>query len=159
MRAAEGSKPGLSRIVGVWVAVIECRSQCCQNKKGLEVTLKQHVDVYPLADVAAHAHVALRRIKDVAANRTNAVLNIQPISVSRHIVAPQARSAIANSGNRRRCNYLLVHYIRAKKVRQIEVLRNVWSNSVTWRQTAEKKLRRNHPQVVFRTFEIRAEDA
>src|SRR6266536_5045699 len=142
MRSTESSEAVLRGVVDIWVPIIHRRAQASQYKEGLEVTLEQHVNVYPLADVAAHAHVTAYRVNDVARRRIQSVLNVEPVSVGRHVVA-SAAAGVISGGERRGSIYLLVYFVRTKKAWQVEVLRDIGPNFVACRQPPEEKLRRD----------------
>src|ERR1043166_62068 len=59
----KSSESFLSRIGFIWISIIERHIQTSNNEKRLKVSLKEHVDMYPLTNITAVAHVPQDWIK------------------------------------------------------------------------------------------------
>src|SRR5688572_15997733 len=75
----------LARISIVGIAGVERRTCSGENEKRVKVCLEQHVNVHPLSDVAAVAHVARYGIEDVR-RLIGATLNCEPGGKVCHVV-------------------------------------------------------------------------
>ncbi len=113
-------------IVVVGIAVVERRARSRENEKRVEVRLEQHVDVHPLSDVTAVAHVARHRIESIRA-LSDASLDCEPRVEVSHVI---------DAGHSRRD--LLLDLVRAEVAVLIEELRQVWSNAIAGRQAAKQ---------------------
>src|ERR1044071_75515 len=63
--ATKRAESDLAWIVVIGVAIVERRPRSGKNQEGLEVRLEQHVDMYPLTDIATIAHVARQWIESI----------------------------------------------------------------------------------------------
>src|SRR5262249_17791344 len=112
-----------------------------QYQQGVEVSLKEHVYVYPLAEVAAVADVAMDQIV-LALSRCSSVLNRQPIVVGGHVI---------HTG--RRCSHAAINSLGAERSVQPQELRNIGPNKITRREAAKERARCD-PATEFRSAEI-----
>src|SRR5216684_746145 len=95
----------------------------------MEIRLIQHVNVNPLAEVAAIANVAASWIELPTDARRDATLNAQPIRVIRHVI---------NTGNRG--PHPLLDEICAEWRGLPEELGNVWTSCAAGRVAAKQSL-------------------
>src|SRR6185503_17352061 len=63
--STESAESRLAWIAIVWIARVERRTGTRENQKCLKVSLEQHVNMHPLSDVSAVAHVTRHRIECV----------------------------------------------------------------------------------------------
>lgn len=89
---AQRTKPDLIARRFVWVPVVERRPDAEQNQQRIEISLEQHVNVHPLADVAPVPDIAAGSVKHRRPGGSP-VLNGQPLCVTRHIVHAGNRGA------------------------------------------------------------------
>src|SRR5262245_30148233 len=85
------------------IAFVERRAQTEENQKRIEVGLKEHVYVNPLAEVASIADVAMDRVVLILSGGSS-VLNRQPIIVGGHVI---------HAG--RRCSHAAINALGAER--------------------------------------------
>ena len=122
VRSAKSAEAILCR-VRCKVALIDRRSEAGEHEERLKITLKEYVDVYPLAYVASHAHVTSQGIEDIAAGGTKAPLNAEIIRERGQVIPSAAATAVTDSRIRSGRDDLLIDLVCAKEARQIEILR------------------------------------
>src|SRR6266850_2882246 len=113
VRTTESSKAILCRVANVRIAIVERRAEAGQYQEGLEVPLKQNVDVDPLTDVAAVSHITTCGIKYVGRLTEPALYRKPGVEIS-HVI-----------NSRRGGPDLLVDAVRAEVARLVEILREV----------------------------------
>ena len=117
MWSTKRAEADLARIAVVWIAVVERRACSGEDQKGVEVSLEQHVDVYPLADVTTVAHVARHGIESIRRLR-DAALHCEPRREVSHVIDAWHCS-----------RDLLLDLVRAEVAVLIEKLREVRSHA------------------------------
>src|SRR5262249_5719404 len=141
VRIAERAEARLCPRSVVRIVRVRRRAQAEQYQQGVEVSLKEHVYVYPLAEVAAVADVAMDQIV-LALSRCSSVLNRQPIVVGGHVI---------HTG--RRCSHAAINSLGAERSVQPQELRNIGPNKITRREAAKERARCD-PATEFRSAEI-----
>src|SRR5687768_2646490 len=85
MWSTKSAETHLARIGVVRITVVERRARAGENQECVKVCLKQNIDMDPLPDVAAVAHVTRDRIEDVA-GLIDAALDREPGCEVSHVI-------------------------------------------------------------------------
>src|SRR6185503_3283031 len=83
--ATKSTKTILRGVAVVGVAFIERRAESGKNQEAVKVSLEEHIDVYPLPNVASISHITRRGIEAVG-RLVEAALNREPGVEVSHVI-------------------------------------------------------------------------